>query len=127
MRRILIIFAVILAAKITAFSSNILTPDSIPVATSDIKKANLIFVEHKRLLADNVLLTEQVSDLYKVNQSLCEIDSLRCIQIETLNNNYRNNVKKLNSELKEKDRTIKRLQVGCIAVSAGLILALLAR
>ena len=127
MRRILIIFAVILAAKITAFSSNILTPDSIPVATSDIKKANLIFVEHKRLLADNVLLTEQVCDLYKVNQSLCEIDSLRCIQIETLNNNYRNNVKKLNSELKEKDRTIKRLQVGCIAVSAGLILALLAR
>lgn len=127
MKRILTIFAIILAAKITAFSSTILNPDSIPVATSDIKKANLIFVEHKRLLADNALLEEQVNDLYKVNKALCEIDSLRCVQIETLNTNYRNNIKKLNSEIKGKESTIRNLQVGCIVVSAGLMLALMMR
>lgn len=118
--------------RIFSFSSTISTPieqDSIvSVKASDLKYANLIFVEHKKLLIDNTLLLEQVNNFTELNFQLEQIDTLRVQQLEEyrkLTESYSNQIEDLNKEIKKKNAIVKGWQIGGITVSVGLILFLL--
>lgn len=88
----------------------------------------MIFVEHRKLLIDNILLHEQVRNVIEVNNQLEQIDSLRTQEIEeyqTLTDSYLTQINALNKEVKKKTNIIRGWQIGGITVSVGLILFLL--
>ena len=118
--------------RIMCFSSNTSIPikqDSIVlITTSDLKYANLIFVEHNKLLKENSLLRQQVTNYLDLNNQLIQIDSLRLQEIteyNRLNQNYINQINLLNNEVKKKNQIIKGWVIGGVTVSVGLILSLL--
>lgn len=132
MKRILILSLTILLTKIICFSATISTvtnPDSIvSVKVSDIKYANLIFVEHEKLLKDNSLLQQQIQNLTKVNISMNKIDSLRLEQLREyrkLTDNYLDQIEELNSSIKRKNKMLKFWKIGGITISTGLLLFLI--
>lgn len=127
MKRILIILITILLTKTLSFSttiSNQIEIDSI-VSTSDIKYANLIFIEHDKLLKENSLLYKQLNNYIVLNSQLEQTDSLRIKQIEELNRIYSIQVENLNKEIHKQNKVIKCWKIGGITISAGLILLLL--
>lgn len=98
------------------------------VTTSDLKYANLIFVEHDKLSKENALLYQQVENYTDLNNQLVKVDSLRLQQISEynkLNQNYVNQIDVLNKEVKKKNRAIRYWQIGGVTVSIGLVLFLL--
>ena len=103
--------------------------DSIVLITvSDLKYANLIFVEHKKLTIDNTFLTKQVLTLKALNSELSKVDSLKTEQLDNykkVNKEYYKEINLLNEKLKYKNNSIRYWQIGGIAVSIGLILAIL--
>jgi hypothetical protein len=132
MKRIIGIFLAILLTKIIAFSeitSNPIENDStVLVTVSDIKYANLIFVEHKNLQSENTLLKQQLSNYEELNSELTEIDLLREQQLNTYkkaNENYSEQVANLNKQLSNKTNTVKYWKIGGISVSAALLLLLI--
>lgn len=129
MKRTLILSLIIILTKIISFSSNIsipINPDStVLVQVSDIKYANLIFVEHNKLLLENTLLYEQLDNYKSLNVQLEQINNIKSIQIDELNKNYNYQLNELNKEIKEKNNTIKYWKVGGITVSVCLIIFLI--
>lgn len=129
MKRTLITLLLITLTKIISFSSTISTPieqDSIvSVAASDLKYANLIFVEHKKLLTENSLLYQQLGNCIDLNNQLVQVDSLRKEQIFELNKKHTKQINDLNKEIKKKNNSILYWQIGGITISVGLILFLL--
>lgn len=132
MKRTLMIFLIMMLAKTISFSENIsisTNQDSIVwITASDLKYANLIFVEHKKLIIDNSLLSEQVVNFTKLTDNLEQINELRLREIseyKNLTNSYLNQIDDLNKEIKKKNTTIKYWQIGGITVSVGLILFLI--
>jgi hypothetical protein len=118
--------------RIIAFSSNISQPiendSTVSVTVSDIKYANLIFVEHKKLLTENNLLNEQLNNYIQVNNQLVQVDSLRKVQLgeyKVLNQEYLDKIENLNQQLSSKSNTLKYWQVGGLTVSVGLLVFLL--
>lgn len=132
MKKILILLLLILLPKIWIFSQTIsetIRQDSIvSVSVQDIKYANLIFVEHKKLIVENALLLKQIENYKKENAILSEIGLLKSNQIseyDNINSSYINNINQLNTEIRRKNTTIKCLQIGGVVISVGLILALI--
>lgn len=132
MKKTLILLLIMMLARISAFSSTISDPiekDSIVYVTSqDIKYSNLIFIEHKKLTQDNVLLLEQIENYKNLTNTLTQIDSLRLQQIEeysALNDTYKSQIYVLNSDIKKKNKVLLCWKIGGITVSAGLLLFLL--
>lgn len=132
MKRTLIGLLIMILTRITCFSltTSIPTePDSIvSITTSDLKYANLIFVEHSKLLKENSLLYQQVENYIDLNNQLTQLDSLRLQQIDEynkLNQSYVTQINALNKNVKKKNKIIKGWQIGGITVSVGLILILL--
>lgn len=118
--------------RIIGFSSNtlILTEsDSIvSITTSDLKYANLIFVEHNKLLRENNLFKNQLENYKILNNHLEQVDSLRQQQIgeyQGLNQSYILQIENLNKDIQNKNRAILGWKIGSITVSAGLVLFLL--
>lgn len=114
------------------FSSNIsevTKQDSTVSITSDqLKYANLIFVEHKKLLEENGLLHQQVQNYQVKTDYLLKTDSLRVMQIsnyQNINETYATQIEDLNKAIKKKDRAVTCLKIGGITVSVGLVLFLL--
>ena len=132
MKRIVILFLAILLVRITCFSSTtseVTRRDSIVSITSDqLKYANLIFVEHKKLLEENDLLTQQVQNYQVKTDLLLRTDSLRVSQItnyQHINEAYATQIEDLNKAIKKRDRAITCWKIGGITVSVGLVLFLL--
>lgn len=132
MKKTLILLLLTMLVRISAFSSTISEPieqDSIVyVTTQDIKYANLIFVEHKKLIKDNFLLTQQLENYKDLTNTLTQVDSLRLRQINEyseLNHSYQLQIDDLNKDIKKKNRTLLVWKIGGITVSAGLLLFLL--
>ena len=132
MKRTLIVLLIMMLARITCFSSTTSMPieqdSTVLVTTSDLKYANLIFVEHDKLLKENSLLYQQVKNYSDLNNQLVRVDSLRLQQISEynkLNQNYVNQIDVLNKEVKKKNRAIRYWQIGGVTVSIGLVLFLL--
>lgn len=131
-KRIVILFLTILLVRTTCFSSNtseVIEQDSTVLITSDqLKSANLIFVEHKKLLEENRLLNLQIQNYQTKTDYLLKTDSLRTAQItnyQYLNESYAARIEDLNKAIKRKNRTITGWKIGGITVSVGLILFLL--
>ena len=132
MKRIVILFLTILLVRIICFSSNtskVISQDSTVLITSDqLKYANLIFVEHKKLLEENELLYQQVQNYRIKTDYLLKIDSLRVMQISNyqhINKTYVTQIENLNKAIKKKDRAVTCWKIGGITVSIGLVLFLL--
>lgn len=132
MKRIVTLFFIILLTRIICSSqitSEEIKQDSIASITSEqLKYANLIFVEHDKLLKENNLLAEQVQNYQIKNDYLLKADSLRREQVinyQQLNDECIIKIEELNKTLKKKDKNILYWQIGGISVSVGLILFLL--
>lgn len=132
MKRIVILFLAILLVRITCFSSTtseVTRQDSTVSITSDqLKYANLIFVEHKKLLEENDLITQQVQNYQAKTDFLLRTDSLRVAQItnyQLINETYATQIEDLNKAIKKKDRAVTCWKIGGITVSVGLVLFLL--
>lgn len=92
------------------------------------KYANLIFVEHKKLLEENDLLTQQVQNYQAKTDFLLRTDSLRVTQItnyQLINETYATQIEDLNKAIKKKGRAVTCWKIGGITVSVGLVLFLL--
>lgn len=98
---------------------------TVSVTASDLKYANLIFVEHKKLLTENSLLYQQLGNCIDLNNQLVQVDSLRKEQIFELNKKHTKQINDLNKEIKKKNNSILCWQIGGITISVGLILFLL--
>ena len=92
------------------------------------KYANRIFVEHKKLLEENDLITQQVQNYQAKTDFLLRTDSLRVAQItnyQLINETYATQIEDLNKAIKKKDRAVTCWKIGGITVSVGLVLFLL--
>lgn len=132
MKRIVIVFLIMIFLKTISFSQNISTDinrDTIVSITSEqLKYSNLIFAEHKKLLIENSLLKEQIENQESKIQLLEETDSLRIGQINyyrELDKGYLTQIEVLNQTIKNKDKTVKIFKIGGITISCGLLLLLL--
>lgn len=132
MKRIATLLLAILLTTTICFSQTTsveTNPDSIVSVTSEqLKYANLIFVEHEKLLIENSLLNTQIGNYQSKLKLAEETDSLRLSQISQykgINEAYSLQVGELNKSLSKKDKTILGLKIGCVTVSAGIILLLL--
>ena len=132
MKRIATLLLAILLTTTICFSQTTsveTNPDSIVSVTSEqLKYANLIFVEHEKLLIENSLLNTQIRNYQSKLKLAEETDSLRLSQISQykgINEAYSLQIRELNKSLSKKDKTILGLKIGCVTVSAGIILLLL--
>ena len=132
MKKFVILFFLILSMTTTCFSQNIsdsIKLDSIVLITpNQLKEANLIFVEHQKLLKENELLFKQISNYKLDNELLLKTDSLRTLQLrnyEGLTKSYSFKIEQLNKEIKRKNNTLLVWKVGGVTVSVGLLVWLL--
>ena len=132
MKKSILTFFLILLATTMSFSqtiSNEIKRDSTVLITSaQLKRTNLIFVEHEALLKTNSLLHQQLAN-YKLNNNLLlRSDSIHKVEInkyKLLTESFSSEITSLNKEIKRKDRTILTLKIGGITISSGLLLWLL--
>lgn len=132
MKKFVILFFLILSMTTTCFSQNIssrIEKDSIVLITpNQLKEANLIFVEHQKLLRENDLLFKQISNYKLDNELLLKTDSLRTLQLrnyEGLTESYNLKIEQLNKEIKRKNNTLLVWKVGGVTVGVGLLVWLL--
>ena len=98
------------------------------ITPNQLKEANLIFVEHQKLLRENDLLFKQISNYKLDNELLLKTDSLRILQLrdyEGLTESYNLKIEQLNKEIKRKNNTLLGWKVGSVTVSVGLLVWLL--
>ena len=132
MKKFVILFFLILSMTTMCFSQNIssrIEKDSIVLITpNQLKEANLIFVEHQKLLRENDLLFKQISNYKLDNELLLKTDSLRILQLrnyEGLTESYNLKIEQLNKEIKRKNNTLLAWKVGGVTVGVGLLVWLL--
>lgn len=129
MKRIVILLSIIMLTKIICFSQDILretNQDSIVSITSkQLKYANLIFVEHEKLINENSLLNSTISNLEGKIKTSEKLDSIRIKQNEELEKSYSLQIKDLNNNISKKNRYITGLKIGCITLSVSTLLLIL--
>lgn len=132
MKKFVILFFLILSMTTTCFSQNTssrIKKDSIVLITpNQLKEANLIFVEHQKLLRENDLLFKQISNYKLDNELLLKTDSLRTLQLrnyEGLTESYSLKIEQLNKEIKRKNNALLVWKVGGVTVGVGLLVWLL--
>ena len=132
MKKNITMFLLTLLMTTTCFSQTILTEtkkDSTVLITSEqLKRTNLIFVEHEALLKSNSLLSQQLINYKLSNDLLLKTDSIRKIEIDNyklLTESFNSKINTLNKKIKQKDKVILTLKIGGITVSSGLLLWLL--
>lgn len=132
MKKLVLVLFIIMLPMITSSSQNTSTKielDSIVLITpSQLKETNLIFAEHQKLLLENSLLYEQVSNYEKANQILTQADSLKSLQLDNyklLSKSYSDQISTLTNKLTKKTKEAICWKVGGISVSIGLLVWLL--
>lgn len=118
--------------KITCFSQNILIRENndtiILITPNQLKRTNLIFIEHQKLLNENDLLNKQLKNFTLDNRVLIHADSIRLMQIESykrMNQAYSIQLDNINKELKKTNNNLMMWKIGGITISAGLLVWLL--
>ena len=126
-KRLLVILLIILLTTTTSSSSTIssgIEKDSIvSITPAQLKETNLIFVEHRKLLIENQLLSEQLNNYKEDNKLLIKADSVRQAQIKI----YKEWNESLTKNLNKKKRTLFFWKIGGVVVSSGLLLLLLVK
>ena len=119
---------IILLTTTTSFSSNISKDTTVLITSKQLKEANLIFVEHAKLLKENPLLIKQIDNYQRDNALLIEANSIKNLQIKNyqeLSESYKFKLEELNSKLKKKDKNTLIWKIGGVTVSTSLLLLLL--
>lgn len=128
MKRIVILFLIILLQTTTSFSQIIWNDSVIGITPIQLKTTNLIFVEHEKLLKENSLLKIQLDNYIKDNQLLTQTDSIRTIQLKgykDLDTQNKKQIEQLNKDLSRKKRELTVWKIGGLGISVGLLLWLL--
>lgn len=128
MKRIVILFSIILLQTTTSFSQIIWNDSVIGITPIQLKTTNLIFVEHEKLLKENSLLKIQLDNYVKDNQLLTQTDSIRTIQLKgykDLDTQNKKQIEQLNKDLSRKKRELTVWKIGGLGISVGLLLWLL--
>ena len=102
------------SSQIRYKSTTALDSTRVIITDKQLKTANLIFIEHSKLLKENKILLKQI-DNYKMLDNLnLKTDSIRLVQI--------NNYEILNNKLKKKNKKLKvqRNIFGLTGLSFGL-------
>lgn len=109
-----------------------MTQDSLIVITPlQLKKTNLIFLEHSKLLQQMPLLESQIQNLEKINSDFERADSVRQVQLNRCLTQLQTNTEaltRMSNSLKESEKKARKWRnwtVGGIGVSVGLALILL--
>lgn len=128
MKRIVILFLIILLQTTTSFSQIIWNDSVIGITPIQLKTTNLIFVEHEKLLKENSLLKIQLDNYVKDNQLLTQTDSIRTIQLKgykDLDTQNKKQIEQLNKDLSRKKKELTVWKIGGLGISVGLLLWLL--
>lgn len=128
MKRIAILFLIILLQTTTSSSQIIWNDSVIGITPIQLKTTNLIFVEHEKLLKENSLLKIQLDNYTKDNQLLTQTDSIRTIQLKgykDLDTQNKKQIEQLNKDLSRKKRELTVWKIGGLGISVGLLLWLL--
>lgn len=109
-----------------------MTQDSLIVITPlQLKKTNLIFLEHSKLLQQMPLLESQIQNLEKINSDFEKADSVRQVQLNRCLTQLQTNTEALimmSNSLKESEKKTQKWRnwtIGGVGVSVGLALILL--
>lgn len=128
MKRIVILFSIILLQTTTSSSQIIWNDSVIGITPIQLKTTNLIFVEHEKLLKENSLLKIQLDNYIKDNQLLTQTDSIRTIQLKgykDLDTQNKKQIEQLNKDLSRKKKELTVWKIGGLGISIGLLLWLL--
>ena len=128
MKRIVILFLIILLQTTTSFSQIIWNDSVIGITPIQLKTTNLIFVEHEKLLKENSLLKIQLDNYVKDNQLLTQTDSIKTIQLKgykDLDTQNKKQIEQLNKDLSRKKKELTVWKIGGLGISVGLLLWLL--
>jgi len=116
-----LILLIIMSVMIIPSFANTYQDSTVLITAQQLKKTNLIFLEHKKLLNENKLLYQQINNYKLDNLTLNQIDSLKTLQLSE----YKTKVNILNQEIAKKNKSILLLKIGGVSVSIGLLLVLL--
>lgn len=120
LNRIVLILCLLMTVCFTAHSqttSTTTTTDSLITITSDqLRTANLIFAEHKKLTNLVPLLQKENHNLQLINQSWSRTDSIKTLQIQQKNQEIFNQQKRM-------DKMTKGIKIG--GISTGICIAAL--
>ena len=135
MRKIILILLISLLGMTSSFSQTIypkMTQDSLIVITPlQLKKTNLIFLEHSKFLQQIPLLESQIQNLEKINSDFEKSDSIRQVQLNRCLTQLQTNTDaliKMSNSLTESEKKAQKWRnwtIGGVGVSVGLALILL--
>lgn len=107
LKKSLMLSLIILLSTTWCSSQNILKNSKgdtlITITPSELKTVNLIFVEHKHLLKENVLLQDKITQLEAINLNLTSISSLKDNKLDEFD-------KKIKSQLKTESDLNKQIE-----------------
>lgn len=131
MKKTIIIFLINLLIPLICFSQNILDykrkeESSIRITESQLKQTNLIFLEHKKLLKRDSILSQQVLNLEQVYINYNIIDSLRREQLNICETQiYNDSIKidNLNTKVKLSRKKIRRRNqaIGFLSILSAVL------
>lgn len=132
-KKTIFVLLISLLVPILSFSQTISTPrllnDSLVVISlPQLKKTNLIFIEHKKFKSVNEILNEQIKQLNRLNIEYEKIDSIQknqLIKYNTIVNKQSLEISDLNNSLnseKKKSKTKNYIIGGAVFTSVLLIL-----
>lgn len=130
LKRIVILLLTIVLQTTISFSQNTLTQSdsTVLVTSSQLKKANLIFLHRDYLIKENLLLNKQLNNYKLSNSNYVKLDSLKSQQISIYKDNLmikEEELNNLNKKLKRNNKLTKIWQIGGISISATLLILLL--
>ena len=123
MKKIIISLLIMMSIPTICSSQNIWNQDSVVTITSkQLKEANLIFIEHKKLLNENNLLYKQIDNYRKDSCLLIQLDSINNVKI----NDYKNLVTKREKCIKSLEKDLSKSNKRSIWTGiSGLVIGLL--
>ena len=110
MKKLVVLFLLLLLVKIPCLSQTTLTQDSIKLSSDQLKEVRLIIEENKFLNTENSLLKDKVENVNQQNSILIK-------ENEVIKKNYSEELNLVNKKLKISN-TIK---IGSICLNVGLL------
>lgn len=123
MKKIIISLLIMMSIPTICSSQNIWNQDSVVTITSkQLKEANLIFIEHKKLLNENNLLYKLIDNYRKDSCLLIQLDSINNVKI----NDYKNLVTKQEKCITSLEKDLSKSNKRSIWTGiSGLVIGLL--
>lgn len=118
---LLTVLPMITTSSFSTTSKKIEQDTIVSITPTQLKETNLIFAEHNKLLKENKLLKDQISNYKTDNQLLLNLDSIKNLQIA----NYEQWNNSLSKQVNKNKKELLLWKVGGITVSTSLLILLL--